>query len=60
MRGAYIQLIKQVGSGVPESRVSAAVERARAAHKEKCELRLARIANGAEPGYENGHPKRRA
>jgi len=59
MRGAYIQLIKQVGNGVPESRVSEAVERAKAMHKEKCELRLARIANGAEPGYQNGHPKKR-
>lgn len=59
MRGGYLQLLKQVGAGVPEARVASAVERARALHKEKCELRLARIMNGAEKGYENGHPKKR-
>lgn len=32
-----------------------AVESAAALHKEQCELRLARIANGAEPSYRNGH-----
>lgn len=59
MRGGYLQLMKQVGSGVPESRVAQAVERAKARHAEECELRLARIMNGKEPGYENGHPKKR-
>lgn len=60
MRGAYIQLLKQMGDGVPQSRVATAVEKAKALHKEACELRLARIMNGKEPGYENGHPKKRA
>lgn len=31
-----------------------AVELAASQHKEQCELRLARIANGAEPGHRNG------
>lgn len=31
-----------------------AVERAVAENKEECELRLARIANGADPVYKNG------
>lgn len=26
-------------------------------HREDCQLRLARIANNAEPEYRNGHPK---
>ena len=34
-----------------------AVDQAAALHKEQCELRLARIMNGAEPAYQNGHPK---
>lgn len=57
MRGGYIQLVKQVGSGVPESRVASAIERAKAQHKEDCERRLALIANNAHPDYRNGHPK---
>jgi hypothetical protein len=32
-----------------------AVEIATALHKEQCELRLARIMNGAEPSHQNGH-----
>lgn len=52
-------LMKQIGQGTAESRVSQAVERAKARHAEECELRLARIMNGKEPGYENGHPKKR-
>jgi hypothetical protein len=30
------------------------VEKARVRHAEACELRLARIQNGAEPGFKNG------
>jgi hypothetical protein len=48
-----MQYLKQKGLG----RTTGAVEKARALHKEECELRLARIANGAEPAYQNGHPK---
>lgn len=50
MRGAYTQYIKSKGVK-PED----AVEQAAALHKEKCELRLARIMNGKEPKYKNGH-----
>jgi hypothetical protein len=56
MRGGYVQLLKEVGA----SRVSSVIEQAKAKHAEECELRLARIMNGKEKGYENGHPKRRA
>lgn len=31
------------------------VELARVRHAEECELRLARIQNGAEPSHKNGH-----
>jgi len=56
MRGGYFMLLKQLGSGVPESRVSEAVERAKRRHAEECELRLARIQNGAEKSHQNGRP----
>lgn len=46
MRGAYFNHF------APTS----AVDEARALHKEQCELRLARIANGAEPDHVNGSP----
>lgn len=49
-------LLKQIGSGAPESRVCQAVEQAKARHKEECELRLARIQNGKEPSHQNGRP----
>jgi hypothetical protein len=49
MRGAYNQYLKQNGK-------TDAVENAAALHKEACELRLARIANGAEPSHKNGTP----
>lgn len=58
MRGAYTQFIKSKGYA-PSVTSSDATEKAAALHKEQCELRLARIQNGKEPGYENGHPKRR-
>jgi hypothetical protein len=35
-----------------------AVEAAAQTHKEACELRLARITNGAEPSQKNGHEVR--
>ncbi|HVI71341.1 MAG TPA: hypothetical protein VM656_07635, partial [Pyrinomonadaceae bacterium] len=50
MRGAYTQYVKSKGVR-PED----VVEQAKARHKEQCELRLARIMNGKEPGYKNGH-----
>lgn len=48
MRGAYFQYMKEKGfaPGLDASAAAAAL------HKEKCELRLARIANGKEPGYD--------
>lgn len=39
------------------SRYTDAVEAVNAKRKEDAELRLARIANGVEPAYQNGHPK---
>ncbi len=51
MRGAYYSYLKSKGH-VPDATL-AAKER----HKEECELRLARIMNGAEPAYRNGNPK---
>jgi len=53
MRGAYFQYLKQKGT----SRLTDAVERAKARHKEDTELRLARIMNNAEPSHQDGHPK---
>lgn len=58
MRGAYTQFIKSKGYA-PSLTSADTTERAAALHKEQCELRLARIMNGKEPGYENGHPKKR-
>jgi hypothetical protein len=54
MRGAYTQFIKSKGR-VPSLTSSDATEQAEAIHKEKCELRLARIMNGKEPSHKNGH-----
>lgn len=54
MRGSFVQFVKLEGAK-PVCSVAAA----KAKHKEECELRLARIQNGKEPGYQNGHPKRR-
>lgn len=48
MRGAYFQYCKE--KGIPSGIDSVGAVKAR--HAEKCELRLARIANGKEPGYE--------
>lgn len=53
MRGAYTNFIAEKG----ESRYTEVVERIKARAKEDAELRLARIFNGAEPDYQNGHPK---
>lgn len=55
MRGAYTNLIAEKG----ESRYTYVVEQMRAKAKEEAELRLARIFNGKEPEYKNGHPKDR-
>lgn len=51
MKAAYHQYIRQKGHS---PRLTGAVEDAAARHKEECELRLARIQNGKEPGYKNG------
>ncbi len=45
MRGTYLN----------HTATTDAVEIATALHKEQCELRLARIMNGAEPSHRNGH-----
>jgi hypothetical protein len=52
MRGTYLN----------HTATTDAVEIATALHKEQCELRLARIMNGAEPEMRNGtavQPKKR-
>lgn len=54
MRGAYTQFVKSKGYA-PSVDSSDATEKAAALHKEACELRLARIMNGKEPKYKNGH-----
>lgn len=36
------------------SKFSKVVEDAKARHRDECQLRLARIANGKEPGYVRG------
>lgn len=53
MRGAYTNFIAEKG----ESRLTDIVEQMKARAAEEAELRLARIFNGAEPDYINGHPK---
>ena len=50
MRGGRTQQLVNTGSKTD------AVERAKAEHKENCELRLAKIQNGADPKYKNGTP----
>lgn len=55
MRGAYTNYLAEKG----ESRYTDVVEKLKARAKEDAELRLARIFNGKEPGYQNGHPKDR-
>lgn len=55
MRGAYTNYLAEKG----ESRYTDAVEKIKARAKEDAELRLARIFNGKEPDYQNGHPKDR-
>jgi hypothetical protein len=55
MKGAYYQYLRS--KGIPATRTTDAVEKAQAFRKEEAELRLARIMNGAEPEYQNGHPK---
>jgi flagellin-like hook-associated protein FlgL len=52
MRGAYYQFVKE--KGCPVSRLSDTTEAARAKAAEDAELRLARIANAADPAYKNG------
>lgn len=47
-----MQFQKQTGDA--SSRIAHTVERARAMEKEAAELRLARIANGADPKHKNG------
>jgi hypothetical protein len=49
MKGGYFQFIKIKGLPPVDP-----VERAKQKHKDDCTLRLARIANGAEPGYCKG------
>lgn len=51
MRGSYYHW-QNVAAG--SSRKTDAVEQAREEHKEACELRLARIQNGADPAHKNG------
>jgi hypothetical protein len=53
MDQAYKCFCKQKG----ESRRSQVVEDAVQRRKEDAQLRLARIANNAEPSHKNGHPK---
>lgn len=53
MRGAYTNFIAEKG----ESRLTDIVEQMKARAAEEAELRLARIFNGVEPDYINGHPK---
>jgi hypothetical protein len=52
MRGAYYQFVRE--RGCPVSRLTDAVESAGARAAEDAELRLAKIANGADPKYKNG------
>jgi len=49
MDGAYKAFIKVHGTDV--------VEDFARKHREDAQLRLARIQNGADPDYQNGHPK---
>lgn len=51
MDGAYQCFKQQFGAGV--------VEDFARKHREDCQLRLARIQNGADKNYKNGHPKDR-
>jgi hypothetical protein len=53
MNQAYKCYCKQKG----ESRKSDVVEDAVQRRKDEAQLRLARIANNAEPSHKNGHPK---
>lgn len=55
MRGAYTNFIAEKG----ESRYTDVVEKIKARAAEEAELRLARIFNGKEREYINGHPKDR-
>lgn len=49
MDGAFKCFVTKFGADV--------VEDFARKHREDCQLRLARITNGAEPAYQNGHPK---
>ena len=49
MDGAFKAFIKQNGTCV--------VEDFARKHREDCQLRLAKIANGADPKYKNGYAK---
>lgn len=49
MDGAYKAFVRRFGTDV--------VEDFARRHKEDCQLRLARIANGKHPDYVNGNPK---
>jgi hypothetical protein len=50
MDGAFKALVSEKGVGVVNDLLRK--------HREDCTLRLARIANGVEKGYTNGHPKK--
>ncbi len=51
MSGAFKALVSEKGVGVVNDLIRK--------HREDCQLRLARIANGAHPDYKNGNPKRK-
>ena len=51
MDGAFRALVSEKGVGVVNDLLQK--------HREDCQLRLARIANGADPRYKNGHSKDR-
>jgi len=51
MDGAFQALVSEKGVGVVNDLIRQ--------HREDCQLRLARIQNGKDPRYKNGHPKDR-